>query len=204
MRKHVRKHMETHSNQQRTGSRLGVKLVVSGAILAATIVLSPTKALAFTLVGQPVSAVDAFAPVDPGSDQTVRLNAANVFCPTATESVMVLFKFFSGDGRTLKEETKPVACGDVASSELPFIERPEVGSPHVYALIAVLPAVQRPGHAPRGFCPSDVQPGQERSAPLVTSFEIRGHGTGGGGGAGEPVAVTHQILLPAVHRSCGR
>lgn len=172
------------NTNQKKWSRLAVKLALSVAILAAATFLSPTQAQAFTLIERPASHFDVFAPVDPNFGEMVRLNAANVFCDG---SVRVLFKFFDGDGRTLMEEEKSLACGQVASSELPYIER-TVGGPHVYGLVAVL-MPQRPGNAQRG-CPSD-HPGPERSGPLATSLELVGLD-----------GVVRQTLLPAVQRSC--
>jgi hypothetical protein len=173
-----------------------MKLTLSIAILAATIFPSPAGAQGFPLIQQPASHLYIFAPID-AMGQTVRLNAANVFCPTAVERV--LFKFIDGDGTTLMEEIKFVACGRVASSELPDIDRTDGASRRVYALIAVVPAVQRPGNAQRGVCPSDPS---AQMGSLVTSLELIGHGSGGGGGAGGPDGVVRQTLLPAVQRSC--
>ena len=187
--------MMKNSYQQRKWSRLGVKLALSVAILAAVICLSPTTTQAFTLIERPASHLWIFAPVDQNFGEMVRLNAANVFCDG---SVRVLFKFFDSNGRTLMQEEKSVACGEVASAELPYIERTDAGGPHVYGLIAVLlqrlppdgAAPSRPGNAQRGVCPSDPS-GQERSGPLATSLELRGFD-------GE----VRQTLLPAVQRSC--
>jgi hypothetical protein len=190
-----RKHM-TNTNQQTQRSGLGVTFALSVAALAATIFPSPAAAQTFTLIEQPASHLHVFAPVD-AMGQTVRLNAANVFCPTAVERV--LFKFFDGDGVTLMEEIKSVACGRVASAELPPIDRTEGGTFQVYALIAVLPAPQRPGNSPRSVCSADPNP---QTGPLVTSLELIGHGTGGGGGAGGPAGVVRQTLLAAVQVPC--
>jgi hypothetical protein len=175
--------MMKNTIEQMKRSRLRVKLALSVAILAAATFLSPTTTQAFTLIEQPASHLWVFAPVAPNFGEMVRLNAANVFCDG---SVRVLFTFFDGDGRTLMQEEKSVACGQVASSALPYIERTDVSGPHVYGLIAVL-LPQRPGNAQRG-CPSD-NPG--RGGPLATSLELIGLD-----------GSVRQTLLPAVQRSC--
>ena len=180
--------MKKNTNQQRTSSRLGAKLVVSVAILAATILLSLTTAQAFTLVDQPASHLYVFAPMEPVG-QRVRLNAANVFC-TGVERV--LFKFFDDQGRTKMEETKSVACGDVASLEFPFEEH--VNFNHVYGLIAVVPNLRGGNDAQirqTVFCQSDAGPA--RGGPLATSLELIGLD-----------GAVHQTLLAAEQRSCGK
>ncbi len=195
--------MTKNSIEQTKRIRLGIKLTVSVAIVATAILLSPTTTQAFTLIEEPASSIDVYSPVSVSPGQILRLNAANVFCDG---SVRVLFKFFSGDGVTLQEEIKSVACGQMASSALPYIERGEVGGPrvtdgagpHVYGIVALLPAVQRLGNTRKGLCPSD--PSSESAGPLVTSLEIVDRvSVGDVNGDGS----VRQTLLPAVKRTCG-
>jgi hypothetical protein len=176
--------MKKKRNQQRRWSRTGVRLVMSAAIIAIAMFVSPTAARAFRQIEEPASHLYVFPPLEP-MGQMIRLNAANVFC-TGVERL--LFKFFDGDGSTLQEEIKSVACGRVAYSELPFTERTDGGSPRIYGLIAVLPPVQRTGNGQRDLCPAD--PGTE-IGPLATSLElIRSDGS------------VRQTLLPTVQGSC--
>jgi len=164
----------------------GIKLIATIAILVAGTFLSSTPTQAFTLVDR-ASHLDVFSPVTLSRTQTARLNAANVLCDG---SVRVLFKFFDSEGNTLMEETKSLACGQAASSEL-TTPQTDVANRAVYGIVAVL----------IDFRPEDrgePSTGGSRlggsSSPIVTLLEVIDASSSGDGSV-------RLAFLPAVQRS---